>query len=450
MDSPPEDDDSSLSTLELEVNKYLDKESIDDYNDYPGVEMIDYDYAAERKNIYPTNVIESTAHLIKSCLGAGILGMHEAYMCGGIWTSLGLTFVVGFLVSYSMWMLVKSAQTMYGRLRVPKLSYPDLAEVAIATGPLKSCRRFSKAFRYLTDIFLFLYFNGTCCVFEIMIAQTLKQVLVSITDYQISMSYLILIITVPLVGLCVIRSLKYLAPFSVIADLIVVLCVLTTMYYSISVAADLNKRPAWKSMHGLFRFLGICLYSINGIGVALPIENNMRRPEYFRTVLQWGMPFVVTLVMIIGFFGYWAWGEQCHSPFTIHMPTKMILIIMQGLLAITLGVTFAVHFWVPFRIIWHYLARHFKRKRGIWERLFRTIYVFLISCLSIAFPNLGTWMTFLGNFFTAFLVFIFPAIMETLITWKEPRKFIFRFSLLKNLSFILFGLFLGGGAFYSW
>ncbi|XP_045781005.1 proton-coupled amino acid transporter-like protein CG1139 [Maniola jurtina] len=244
MDSPPKDDDISLNTLELEVNKYLDKESITGYDVYPGVEMIDYDYAVERKNMYSTNVIESTAHLIKGCLGAGILGMHEAYMYGGLWTSLGLTVVLGFLVSYSMWMLVRSAQTMYGRLRVPRLSYPDLAEVAIATGPLKSCRRFSKAFRYLTDTFLFLSFNGTCCIFEIMIAQTLKQVLASITDYQISMSYLILIITAPLVGLCVIRSLKYLAPFSVVADLIVVLCVLTTMYYSISVAADLNQRPA--------------------------------------------------------------------------------------------------------------------------------------------------------------------------------------------------------------
>ncbi|XP_039764229.1 proton-coupled amino acid transporter-like protein pathetic [Pararge aegeria] len=150
----------------------------------------------------------------------------------------------------------------------------------------------------------------------------LYMVLSSVTDYKLSMSILILIITAPLIALCLIRSLKYLAPFSLVADLIIVTCVLTTMYYSISVAADLNKRPVWKSTHGLLRFLGICIYSINGIGVTLPIENNMRRPVYFRAVLQWGMPFVVTLVMIIGFFGYWAWGEQCRSPFTVHMPSN--------------------------------------------------------------------------------------------------------------------------------
>lgn len=39
---------------------------------------------------------------MKGCLGAGILGMHEAYMYGGIWTSLGVTATIGFLVPYCM------------------------------------------------------------------------------------------------------------------------------------------------------------------------------------------------------------------------------------------------------------------------------------------------------------------------------------------------------------
>lgn len=48
------------------------------------------------------SLLESTAHLVKGCLGAGILGMHEAYMYGGIWTSLGVTATIGFLVPYCM------------------------------------------------------------------------------------------------------------------------------------------------------------------------------------------------------------------------------------------------------------------------------------------------------------------------------------------------------------
>ncbi|CAH0718488.1 unnamed protein product, partial [Brenthis ino] len=99
------------------------------------------------------------------------------------------------------------------------------------------------------------------------------------------------------------------------------MCVLTTMYYSISMASNLSDRPAWKSIHGLFRMIGVCIYSVKGIGVILPIENHMRRPQYISTVVQCGMPIVVILVTVIGFFGYWAWGEECRSPFTTHMPS---------------------------------------------------------------------------------------------------------------------------------
>lgn len=56
------------------------------------------------------SLVESTAHFIKGCLGAGILGIHEAYMYGGIWTSLLVTIIFGFLNSHCM--SVSSSQTL--------------------------------------------------------------------------------------------------------------------------------------------------------------------------------------------------------------------------------------------------------------------------------------------------------------------------------------------------
>lgn len=73
-----------------------------------------------------------------------------------------------------------------------------------------------------------------------------------------------------------------------IFELFAGICVITSMYYSLSVATSLNNVPAWKSIHGLLRFCGVCIYSIDGIGVSLPIENNMRQPKYFSIVLQCG------------------------------------------------------------------------------------------------------------------------------------------------------------------
>ncbi|CAH1642172.1 unnamed protein product [Spodoptera littoralis] len=86
-------------------------------------------------SIKKENLVEATAHLIKGSVGAGVLTMHEAYMIGGMWTSMAAT------------MLIRSAQKMYRRLRISKLSYPDLAEAAAATAPWARVRRYSKVFR---------------------------------------------------------------------------------------------------------------------------------------------------------------------------------------------------------------------------------------------------------------------------------------------------------------
>ncbi|XP_045532608.1 proton-coupled amino acid transporter-like protein pathetic isoform X5 [Pieris brassicae] len=368
VESEDLDDISSLCTLHEELSEYLQKAETNVYGNaydlYPGVETIYYDFTAERQNLYATNLVESTAHYVKGCLGAGLLGIHEGYMYGGLWASLGATVILGFLVPYCTYMLIRSAQSMYGRLRVPRLSYADLAEAAVATGPLIFFRRHSKA------------------------------------------------------------------------------C-------SISVAASLSNVPAWKSVHGFLRFCGVCIYSIDGIGVSLPIENNMRRPQYFNVVLQCGTAIVVPLVAMVGFFGYWAWGEQCRTPITIHMPPENIPIIMQFLLTASLGVTFAVHFWVPFRVIWHYISRQCKRRKNIWERIFRGVHVMLLSCLAIAFPNLSKWMSFLGNFFMGLVVFILPAFIDSMVSWNQPLVHT-RLRLLKNLLIMSLGVTLCGGAIYSY
>ncbi|CAH2217826.1 jg24556, partial [Pararge aegeria aegeria] len=59
-----------------------------------------FDFVAHRQIKKPTNTLESTGHLIKGCLGGGIMGIHEAYMKSGLWTSLVFTIIFGFYIAY--------------------------------------------------------------------------------------------------------------------------------------------------------------------------------------------------------------------------------------------------------------------------------------------------------------------------------------------------------------
>ncbi|XP_075987712.1 proton-coupled amino acid transporter-like protein pathetic [Anticarsia gemmatalis] len=445
----------SVATLNPEVAQYLEKRESSQYRVYPGAELDEYDFTHERIGLHKTNIIESISHMIKGTMGSSVLIMHEAFMYGGIWASLCTTFLCGFINAYAMYMLAKSAQLMYGRLRVSHLSYPDLAEVAAATGCWKRFRRCSKVFRHVVDLCLVLSLSSNCCIYQIMIAKTLTQVIegIDISDWLSGNVRLYILVSAPLVmTLCVIRSLKFLAPFSMLADFFTAMCVLATLYYSLQTKQKLSELPAWKNVHGFVQFCGVCIYCTCGIAVCLPVENNMRRPRYFRLVVQWAMGTVSILTALTGFFGYWGWGEDCRSPVTVHMPRNTLTTILQCLLTVMLIVTFVVQFWVPFRILWHYIAKRYQRSSYrtlvLMERILRILFVCLVTIVSLLFPDLIQIMSFMGPFLVGIIGFIFPAIIESLITWKDDRELKIRWRRTKNFFLMIFGLLLSASAFY--
>ncbi|XP_047999775.1 proton-coupled amino acid transporter-like protein pathetic [Leguminivora glycinivorella] len=453
-------DEKSVKSLDVEneIRQYIEQEERERRDSppsislYPGTRPVVYDYTRERQNPHAANMIEATAHLVKGCMGAGMLGMHEAFMYGGIWTSFACTIAMGILVTYIMLMLVGSVHTIYARIRVSRLSYPDLAEAALATGSSMRLRKFSKAFRYSVDVCLFIEMCGTCCIFELIIARTLKQGLEGafpeMKDQDLSIRIYILIITIPLILFCMVRRLKYLAPVALVASLFVTFIACATTIYSLTSIEDLNKRPAWKDYQGFFRFLGTCIYSVQGVTITLPLENNMRSPHHFSTVSQFGMSLVVTMVAAIGLLGYWGYGEDCETPITIHLPLFLSTVVLQFILVVMMASIFTLNCWLCFRIIWYYIGKRHRRKREIWERFYKAINVILISCVSVACPDINLMMSFLGAVICSWVCFIFPAIIDGLVTYRDYRSVSFlnpptscqmTWSSFRNICIMIFG-----------
>uniref|UniRef100_A0A2A4K5U8 Amino acid transporter transmembrane domain-containing protein n=1 Tax=Heliothis virescens TaxID=7102 RepID=A0A2A4K5U8_HELVI len=447
----------SLYTLERELRNYTHKRDSTGYDYYPGTERAVYDYIEERNDMYNTNLVESTAHLIKGSLGAGVLSMHEAYMYGGLWTSLAVTIAIGITISYTMLMLVRSAQKVYRRLRISKLSYPDLAEAACATSPWHFIRRISKPFRYFVDACIVMEMCGTCCIYQIMIGYSISKMFEGMgyvsAGWLMSIRFYILISAPILLPLCQIRSLKFLAPFSMLADLFVAVCVLATLYYSvITLNSNILDRHAWKNIHGFFRIAGICMYSTSGICVALPVENNMKRPRHFPQAVRFASIVVLSLTVTTGLFGYWAWGENCRSPITVHMPLNVFTTVLQFLMIMMLSISFAVQFWVPFRILWHYIAVRYKRKHALLERVHRLVMALIVMAFTMLFPNVISVMIFLGQFLMGLVALVFPAFIEFLVDWEEAYTHRFRVRFcqhVKNLTLATIGLTLSASTLYS-
>lgn len=64
---------------------------------------------------------------------------------------------------------------------------------------------------------------------------------------------------------------------------------------------------------------------MEGIGVVMPVENSMAKPQHFLGcpgVLNTAMGTVITLYAVIGFFGYVRYGELSAGSVTLNLPTE--------------------------------------------------------------------------------------------------------------------------------
>ncbi|XP_075987497.1 proton-coupled amino acid transporter-like protein pathetic [Anticarsia gemmatalis] len=370
----------------------------------------------------------------------------------GLWTALFTTVIFGFYITYCIHILVTSAQTLYVKLKIPAMSYPDLAEKSMEHGPFPKCRKHGALFRYGVDITICLDLFGSCAVYEIIIAKTIQQ-LVDDTEKEGPISVLrlyILIIALPILLLCMIRSLKYLAPFTLVGDLFIIMCVIATVVYALEIAPDVSERPAWKNFVGFFEFCGVVVFSMEGIGVSLPIENNMKNPKRFPIVLCVGMAVVVSFLLLTGFFGYWGYGETLISPITLNFPRDIFPTILKALIAVMIFITFGLNFWAPFNLVWFYLGKRYpENKHYIWERVYRAIFVVIITVVAVAFPNMGPIMGLIGSFCLSLMGFIFPALIETLVIWESPGLGFAKWRLWKNIFIFIVGIILMVSGTYS-
>lgn len=96
-----------------------------------------------------------------------------------------------------------------------------------------------------------------------------------------------------------------------------------TFYYIFSDLPPLDSRPNFAEWHQLPMFFGTAIFALEGIGVVMPLENNMKNPGRFigcPGVLNLGMFFVVTLYSLTGFFGYLKYGDETRSSITLNLP----------------------------------------------------------------------------------------------------------------------------------
>ncbi|KAG5890794.1 hypothetical protein JTB14_007188 [Gonioctena quinquepunctata] len=392
---------------------------------------------------HPTSNFDTMVHLLKGNIGTGILAMPDGFRNAGWVVGLFGTVFMGVICTHCMHMLVGCSHELCRRTQKQSLNFSEVVENAFKTGP-ECLQKYSSLAKLLINVFLCITQLGFCCVYFVFVAANLHDV-VKHYFIDISVTWYLLLLLIPLVLLNWVKSLKYLTPASLFASLLTCCGLIVTFFYMLQGLPNTSSVNAFSSWAQLPLYFGTVIYAFEGIGVVLPLENNMKNPQAFggwNGVLNTGMVVVAALYTSVGFFGYLKYGDKAVlGSVTLLLPTDEFLAqSVRLMMAIAILLSYSLQFYVPFNIVWPMIRKHVEDEKSqeIAEYVTRTVLVFITFLFAIAIPNLGAVISLVGAFSSSALALIFPPLIEIITFWPDKlgRN---NWILWKDIMIILFG-----------
>ncbi|KAJ1528880.1 hypothetical protein ONE63_007250 [Megalurothrips usitatus] len=386
----------------------------------------EYDPFAHREKTNQYSNMGALAHLLKGSLGSGILAMPMAFKNGGLIFGFVGTILIGLVCTHCVQLLVRSAQTLCVRLQKPALDMAGTAYAAFTSGPVALRPYAVVARRFVTTALFCTYYFGLTA-YVVFIGASIQQV--SPTEPSgddAGRRSFIALLVVLLVPLAMIRKLKHLVPFSMVANLCIVVGFAITLYYLFreNIATDINNLNYTTSLKGLPIFFATVLFAMEGIGMVMPVENTMENPRRllgWNGVLTIAMAIVVTLFTGMGLLGYLHYGNAVEASITLNLPAGEIPAqVVKLLLAVAILFTYPLQLYVALGIAWAQLEPYISNSmHNVVQNSMRVVMVLGTIVVALAVPNLGPVISLLGALFFSILGLFIPAVVDTATHWDQ-------------------------------
>ncbi|XP_030031989.2 proton-coupled amino acid transporter-like protein CG1139 isoform X1 [Manduca sexta] len=393
--------------------------------DRKGVEEPEeYDPFEHRNITHPTSTLGAFFHLLKSSLGSGFLAMPAAFRNTGLIPGCIGTALVAVIATHCVHILVSTSREVCKEARTAAMSYTDTCEWVFKLGP-KKLRKYSTHVRHFVDSAMAGVCLGGTSVYVIFIASSLKDIFDHfIPEHKLSVEAYCGILLVPLILITQIRYLKFLVPFSIFANVCLVLTFGITCYYTFQDIPWPNEAELITGVTRWPLFLSTAIFAMEGINVVMPIENEMAKPKHFLGcpgVLNSTMIFVAVVYGIVGIFGYLKYGNTVQGSVTLNLPQGEILaLVAKVLVATAVFFTYCLQMYAPMDIIWTRLRGNFsKRYHNVSQIGMRTISVILTVVLAAAVPDLELLIGLVGAIFFSTLGLLIPVVVETVHKWHR-------------------------------
>ena len=337
--------------------------------------------------------------LLKSFVGTGVLFLPKAYLNGGMMFSNLVLLGVAVLSYYCFILLVST------RLKVEG-SFGDIGGIL-----------YGRWLRILILTSVALSQIGFVSAYIVFTSQNLQAFVLAVSNCRHwidikAMVFMQLIIFLPL---SLIRDISKLGGTALVADFFILLGLIYLYYYDIftltqnhgvSDIVNFNSRD-WTL------FIGTAIFTFEGVGLIIPIQESMKKPAEFPRVLA-GVMIIITVIFIsMGALSYAAFGSSTKTVILLNLPQDNRFVnAVQFLYSLAILLSTPLQLFPAIRIMENGLfTRSGKFNPYIkWKKnVFR--FVLVVMCALLAWGGAGDldkFVALVGSFACVPLVYVYP------------------------------------------
>ncbi|KAF9881147.1 transmembrane amino acid transporter [Colletotrichum karsti] len=340
--------------------------------------------------------------LLKSFVGTGVLFLPRAYLNGGMHFSNLVLLGVAALSYYCFVLLVTT------RLKVEG-SFGDLGGIL-----------YGKWMRGIILFSIVLSQIGFVAAYMVFTSENLQAFLLAVSDCKtnVGVKWLILLQVLVFLPFSLLRDIEKLSFTALIADAFILLGLAYLLYYDIftlstSGLADIVyfNRNDWTL------FIGTAIFTFEGIGLIIPIQESMKNPSKFPRVMFAVMIIISVLFIGMGAISYAAYGSKTETVVLLNLPQDSKLVnSVQFLYSVAIMLSIPLQLFPAIKITENALfTKSGKYNPYIkWQKnMYRFFFVFL--CAFIAWggaDDLDKFVALVGNFACIPLVYIYPPLLH--------------------------------------
>jgi solute carrier family 36 (proton-coupled amino acid transporter) len=337
--------------------------------------------------------------LLKSFVGTGVLFLPRAFLNGGMLFSTLVLLGVALLSFHCFILLVNT------RLKIDG-SFGDMGGIL-----------YGKWMRTLILSSIVLSQIGFVAAYIVFTSENLQAFILAVSKCKtyINIKWMVLMQLIIFLPLSLIRDISKLGFTALVADVFIMLGLLYLYYYDIATIVDqggvsdiTSFNPATWTL-----FIGTAIFTFEGVGLIIPIQESMKKPKDFPGVLALVMVIITILFTSMGALSYAAYGSATQTVVILNLPQDDKFVNgVQFLYSLAILLSTPLQLFPAIRIMENELFTR-SGKYNPWIKWKKNVFRFVLVmfCAMVAWVGAGDldkFVALVGSFACVPLVYFYP------------------------------------------